>query len=391
MARVIVYTGKGGVGKTSVAAATAVLCADRGLRTLVISTDIAHSLADALDKPLGPEPSRISPRLWGQESDVHHNIKRYWGTIQSYMASVFRWRGLEDVLADEMTILPGMDELASLLRIVDEHEAGSYDVIVLDAAPTGETARLLSLPEAARWWMDKMLPIQRRATQIAGPVLRRVIGMPIPDDAVFRAGEDLFRRLDRMHALLTDPERSSIRVVLNLERVVIREAQRSFTYFHLFGYPTDLVVCNRVLPDETGDHFKQWRTAQARYRSTVETAFAPVPIKSAPYFAEEVIGVERLRRLGRAIFGRADPAAFFFRGRPYRVVRQNGIFALTVELPFTSDDQVDLVRNDDELILRVGPWQRNLILPRALVNAPTRGATMDDGVLRVEFAAPPSH
>jgi len=387
-ARIIVYTGKGGVGKTSVAAATALLCAERGQRTLVISTDIAHSLADSFDLPLGGEPTPIAPNLWGQESDVYYNVRRYWGRVQSYVQSVFRWRGLDDVLAEEMTVLPGMDELSSLLWIAEHHDSGKYDVIIVDAAPTGETVRLLSLPEAGRWWLERIFPIQRRAMQIAGPVLRRMMGIPVPDDSVFAAGEELFHRLDHMQRLLADETKSSVRLVLNLEKMVIKEAQRSFTYFHLFGYPTDLVVCNRVLPDGSGAYFQAWHDAQQRYLPLVEESFAPVPVRNVPFFDQEVLGVEMLGRLGRALFGETDPADFFYRGRPYRVRRENGGYVLTLDLPFTSKEEVSLLRNGDELVLQVGSWRRNLVLPRVLVEAAAQGAKFEGNTLRIDFAAP---
>lgn len=386
--RIIVYTGKGGVGKTSIAAATALLCAERGLRTIVLSTDIAHSLADSFDRPLGPEPTLIAPNLWGQESDVFHNVRKYWGTIQSYVTSVFQWRGLDAVLAEEMTILPGMDELSSLLWIAEHHDSGRYDAIIVDAAPTGETVRLLSLPEAGRWWLERIFPIQRKAMQLAGPMLRRVMGVPIPDDSVFAAGEELFFRLEKLQTLLSDPQKSSVRLVLNLEKMVIKEAQRSFTYFHLFGYPTDLVVCNRVLPDGAGPYFAAWRDAQQGYLPLVEESFAPVPVRKVPFFDHEVVGLDALHEVGVSLFGEADPTQFFYRGRPYSVRREGGGFRLALELPFTSKDEVRLSRHADELVIQVGSWRRNLILPRALVTATTRGATFEGNTLHIDFAAP---
>jgi len=388
MARIIVYTGKGGVGKTSVAAATALLCAERGYRTVVVSTDIAHSLADSFDVELGAEPVHIGENLWAQESEVFHNIRKYWGTIQTYITSVFQWRGLDEVRAEEMTVLPGMDELASLLWIAEHHDAGRYDVIVVDAAPTGETLRLLSLPEAGKWWLEKIFPIERRIAQLAGPAVRRVIGMPMPDDSVFAAGEELFHKLEHMHELLSDPALSSIRIVLNLEKMVIKEAQRSFTYFHLYGYPTDLVVANRVLPPDPGPYFEAWAAAQQKYWPLVEEAFSPVPLRAAPFFDREVTGLEMLRRLGHAIFASEDPTTVFFRGRPYHVRRENGAFVLSLELPFTSKEDVALTRHADELVLQVGSWRRNLILPRVLVDAPTTGARFEGQRLDISFAAP---
>ena len=389
MSRIIVYTGKGGVGKTSVAAATGLLAAERGYRTIVLSTDAAHSLADSFDVPLGPEPTLIGPNLWGQESEVSHNIEKYWGTIQAYVSSVFQWRGLNEVMAEEMSVLPGMDELASLLWIAEHHDKGAYDVIVVDAAPTGETLRLLSLPEVGKWWIEKIYPIQRRIAQVTGPIVGRVIGMPMPGDAVYKAGEQLFGRLEHMHELLADPELTSIRLVLNLEKMVIKEAQRAFTYFNLYGYPTDLVICNRIVPDNAGPYFEAWRQAQARYWPEVQADFDPIPIRRAPFFEHEVVGMPMLRELGAAVFEGEDPTAFYYRGHPYGVRREDGAFVLSLELPFTSKEEVRLHRNGDELVVQVGWWRRNLILPRALVDLPTSGAGFDDHVLKVRFAAEP--
>jgi arsenite/tail-anchored protein-transporting ATPase len=386
--RILVYTGKGGVGKTSVAAATAIACADRGYRTIVMSTDIAHSLGDAFDRELGPTPLEISPNLWAQESDVFFNVARYWGRIQEYAASVLRWRGLDEVMAEEMTVLPGMDEVGSLLWIADHHDSGQYDVVVVDAAPTGETLRLLSLPEAAKWWMEKVEPIGRKISKLTGPIIKRFVGMPMPGDDVFNAGEELFARLEYMHSLLTDHAKTSVRVVLTLEQVVIAEAQRSFTYFHLYGYPTDLVVANRVLPDEVGDYFRGWYEAQQRYGPRVEKTFHPIPVKKAPFFDREMVGVDLLRQLAKELYDGEDPTQFFYRGRPYEVVRDNGGFQLSVALPFTEKQQINLSRHADELVIDLGTWRRTLVLPRILVDVPTEGARFEDGTLKVRFGTP---
>jgi arsenite-transporting ATPase len=389
VARILLYTGKGGVGKTSVAAATALTCADRGLRTIILSTDIAHSLGDAFSCDLGPEPTEIAPNLWGQESEVFHNVAKYWGRIQAYATSVLRWRGLDDVMAEEMTVLPGMDEVGSLLWIAEHHDSGDYDVIVVDAAPTGETLRLLSLPEAARWWMEKIEPIGRRISKLTGPIIQRVVGMPMPGSDVFDAGEELFRKLEHMHSLLVDPAKTSVRVVLTLEQVVIKEAQRSFTYFHLYGYPTDLVVANRILPDQSWTYFRGWYEAQQRYGPMVEQTFAPIPVRYAPFFDREVVGLPTLRELGKALYQDTDPTSHYYRGRPYSVVRDDGEFVLSVELPFAAKEEIALSRHADEIVIDVGGLRRNFVLPRALIDAPTRGARFDDHVLKIRFAAPP--
>jgi arsenite-transporting ATPase len=388
MTRILLYTGKGGVGKTCVAAATAVLCARRGIRTLVVSTDIAHSLADALDVPVGPTPTQIADNLWAHEPDVFFNISKYWRTIQSYFSSLFSWGGLDEVMAEEMTVLPGMDELGNLLWIADHVDKGSYDLIVVDAAPTGVTLRLLSLPEASRWWIERIAPIGRRVQRLGGPVLRRIVGVPLPSDDVYESAERLLDRLRYVHMLLSNPDSASVRLVLNLERVSIQEAQRSFTYFHLYGYPSDLIIANRVLPPGAGPYFDAWREAQARYLPMVVEQFSPVPVRTVPYFDHEMVGVARLAELGKALFGDTDPAEFLYRGRPYSVIREGTGYVLSVELPFTSKEEISLSRKSDELVLQVGGWRRNLVLPRLLLDAPTQGAKMEDRILRVRFGAP---
>jgi arsenite/tail-anchored protein-transporting ATPase len=383
--RILLYTGKGGVGKTSVAAATALACADRGLRTIVLSTDIAHSLGDAMGRQLGPEPVEVAPNLWGQESDVFFNVERYWGRIQEYFASVLRWRGLDEVLAEEMTVLPGMDEVGSLLWIADHHDSGDYDVVVVDAAPTGETLRLLSLPEAVKWWMEKVEPISRKITKLTGPLIQRVVGMPMPGDHVFNAGEELFAKLEHMHDLLADPARTSVRVVLTLEQVVVKEAQRSFTYFHLYNYPTDLVVVNRILPDEVGEYFQARYDLQKTMEPMVEQMFAPIPLLRAPFFDSEVVGLEMLRELAASLYGELDPTQFFYRGRPYTVKREDGAFMLSVVLPGADRKDISLSRHADELVIDVGSFRRNLVLPRVLVDADTDGARFEDQTLKIRF------
>lgn len=389
MVRILLYTGKGGVGKTSIAASTAILCAARGYRTIVLSTDIAHSLGDAFDTPLGAEPTEIVPNLWGQEPDVYYNIGRYWRTIQTYVAQLFSWHGLDEVLAEEMSVLPGMDELGNLLWIADHVDQARFDVIVVDAAPTGETLRLLSLPEASRWWVERIAPIGRRVTRMGGPVIQRMLGIPMPRQEVFQAAERLILRLDRLHKLLADPDQSTVRVVLSLDKLSIQEAQRSFTYFHLFGYPSDLIIANRVLPEEVGDgYLGGLRQIQQGYLPMLEQEFGPVPVRTVPWFDREMVGIDRLREVGQALFGDDDPTDILYRGRPYEVLNENGGYVVKLELPFASRDEVRLSRTGDELIVHVGAWRRSLVLPRVLLNAQTKGAKMDGNTLTIRFDPP---
>jgi arsenite/tail-anchored protein-transporting ATPase len=385
--RIILYTGKGGVGKTTVAAATAARCAALGHRTIVLSTDLAHSLADSFDRPLAPEPVEIAPNLWAQETDIYHNIRTYWGRVQEWINMLLAWRQIDELVADELSVLPGMDELANLLWINRHGESGQFDVVIVDCAPTGETLRLLSLPDVARWWMEKIFPLHRRAAQVVRPLGRALFDFPVPPDDVYDAVKDLFGQLDDLHGMLTDQALTSVRLVLNPEKMVVKEAQRTYTYLNLFGYATDLVVCNRVLPPEVTDrYFDAWKETQARHRQAVEEGFAPLPILDAPLFGHEIVGLDRLREMATALYGDRDPSELFFHGKGHYIEKQAGEYVLSLQLPFASKEQVSLLQADDELIVHVGGQKRNVILPRALVGLQPQGARFEDGALRIRFS-----
>ena len=389
--RVILYTGKGGVGKTSVAAATALRSAHLGYRTLVMSTDAAHSLGDSFDMPLGGEPAPIVDNLWGQELDVFREIDRHWGILQDWLKVLMAWRGLDEVVAEEMAVLPGMEELAGLLHLVNHCDRGEYDVIVLDCAPTGETLRLLSFPDVARWWMHRIFPIERVAARIARPVLRRVTDLPLPNDEVFSAVKQLFAKLEEMRGILTDPATSSVRLVLNPEKMVIKETQRTFTYLNLYGYATDLVVCNRVIPEAVSDsYFQAWKETQERYYQQVEEAFAPLPILKAPLMEQEVMGLAMLERFGEAVYGALDPTAVLHQGQIHQIRQEDSQYVLTLTVPFITKEEISLSQVGDELVVQVGNFKRNIILPRALVGMESRGAKLEDDRLSIHFARPES-
>lgn len=385
--RILLYTGKGGVGKTTVAAATAVRLAELGYRTVVMSTDLAHSLADSFERRLEPEPIQIGPNLWAQETDIYYNLKTYWGQIQEWLHALLAWRGVDEIIADEVSVLPGMEELANLLWINRHRERGAFDVIVVDCAPTGETLRLLSFPEIGRWWIEKILPIHRAAAQIVRPFVRATSGLPMPEDEVYDAVQDLFRQLDRLHKMLTDPELTSVRLVLNPEKMVLKETQRTYTYFNLFGYPSDLVVCNRVLPASVTDaYFAAWKESQSRHRAEIEERFAPMPVLEVPLFTDEVVGMDRLREVARALYAEADPSQIFWRGKQQHVEKVDGAYVLALPLPFTEKQDVSLTKLGDELVIQVGPFKRNLILPRVLVGLEPTGARFEGDELRIRFA-----
>jgi arsenite-transporting ATPase len=389
--RVILYTGKGGVGKTSVAAATALRAAHLGYRSLVMSTDAAHSLGDSFDMPLGGEPAPIVDNLWGQELDVFREIDRHWGTLQDWLKVLMAWRGLDEVVAEEMAVLPGMEELAGLLHLINYYDQGEYDVIVVDCAPTGETLRLLSFPDVARWWMHRIFPIERVAARIARPVLRRVTDLPLPDDEVFSAVKELFAKLEDMRGILTDPATSSVRLVLNPEKMVIKEAQRTFTYLNLYGYATDLVVCNRVIPEAVSDsYFQAWKETQERYYQQVEEAFAPLPILKAPLMEQEVMGLAMLERFGEAVYGALDPTAVLHQGQIHQIRQEDSQYVLELTVPFVTKEEIRLSQVGDELVVQVGNFKRNIILPRALVGMQSRGAKLEDDRLSIRFARPES-
>ncbi len=380
--RILFYTGKGGVGKTSVAAATALRASELGYRTVVLSTDLAHSLGDSLDLPLGPEPTLVGPNLWAQETDIYHNLQTHWGTVQQWLNALMAWGsgGAGDLVADELTILPGMDELANLLWINRHCESGSYDVVVVDAAPTGETLRLLSFPDHMRWWMERLFPLQRRVSGVVRPVLGAFTDLPIPSDRVFASVEDLFRKLRQLHDMLVDPALTSVRLVLNPEKMVVAEAERTHTYFHLFGYPTDLVVANRVLPPEVTDpYFAAWKDTQATYLRHIAEGFDPIPIKAVPLFQDQVVGLEPLRRMAATLYGDEDPTRIYFRGKTHTIERRpGGGYVMQIPLPFATRGDVQLRQTGDELFVRVGTHRRHVVLPRALAGLQARGAQLDE-------------
>lgn len=387
MARILLFTGKGGVGKTTIAAATALRCAEQGLRTIVVSTDAAHSLADSLDYPLGPEPTEVAPNLWGQEIDLLYQMEKYWGTVQEYLAALLSWRGMDDLIAEEVSVLPGMEELASLLQIVKLHDDGVYDVIIIDAAPTGETLKLLSFPDMARWYLEKIFPVEKKAVQLSRPLLRSLTDLPIPEDDLFDVIEGLIRDLDRMHRLLSDPEKSTVRLVLNPEKMVIREAQRTYTYLSLYGYPVDAVISNRIIPPTVHDaYFDNWKAIQEKYSRAVEEAFAPLPILPVRLMDSEVVGLERLRQLGQLVYGDRDPTAVFYRGVRHVVRKESDRYILILKLPFVSKEALKLTRSGDELVVHIANQKRNIVLPRVVAGLDVESAKAEDGEVRVVFA-----
>ncbi len=385
--RIIVYTGKGGVGKTSVAAATALRCADLGYRALVISTDTAHSLGDSLQKELGPEPIAVAPNLDAQEIDVHYSIDKYWGAFQKFMISLLTRRGARDVIAEEVTILPGLEEGASLLWLSEYASNGQYDVVVIDAAPTAETLRLLTLPEVARWWVERFVPLGKTAARFLSPVARP-FGVEAPDVESIDAVEKLFDTLDQVRAMLGDASRSSMRLVVNAERMVIKEAQRTYTYLNLYGYPVDAVICNRLIPDSVTDpYFQAWKDAQREHLSLIHECFDPLPLLTSPLFQQEVGGLDLLRLMAAELFGDQDPTDILFKGEMQTLIPEaDGGYTMRLPLPLVEKGKIDLYRAADELTLSVGTYSRNIVLPRLLWHLEVVSARLDDGILTLRFS-----
>ena len=389
--RIILYTGKGGVGKTTLSALTGLLCSEWGYKTLVLSTDPAHSLGDSLDMPLSPEPVEVAPGFFAQEIDIYYSIQKYWGELKNYIRELFRWRGIDDTMAEELSVLPGMDEVAGFLWVNHHYQSGIYDVIVIDSAPTGETLRLLSLPEVARWWVERLLPIHRKVVGTLRPAIRLVSDIPLPREETYDAVEVLLTRLDEIHQLLSNPEITSIRLVVNPEKMVIKESQRAYTYFCLYGYPVDAVIVNRKIESNGFITLsEQVRRQVEEYLSWIHFSFSPLPIFTAPLMEGEVVGLNALKSLGKLIFGSQNPAQVFYSGHPMRVEKSRKGYTMVLYLPFVEKSAISLLQRGDEVVLQSGSFRRNLFLPRILQGLTIEGAELKDSHLHIHFVPPSS-
>jgi arsenite-transporting ATPase len=387
--RIVLVTGKGGVGKTTVAAATALAAADGGSRTLVTSTDPAHSLADALAVPLGSEPSPIVANLDGQQIDTQRQLDRYWGSIRRQLMDLLDWGGAGGIEAEEFLVFPGMDELFALLEVNRHARSGAYDVIVVDCAPTAETLRLLSLPEVLSWYFERVLPTERRLMRAARPILTRITDLPIPQDEVFTSAQSVFESIEGVKELMSDPEVTSARLVVNPEKMVIDEARRTYSYLSLFGYGVDGVVVNRVLPQEVADpYFERWRTIQKGHLDTIDDAFAEVPRLRLRLFDDEMVGIDRLRYMYAELYGDRDPILDFTATHPFRIVDSEGGITMEMDIPFVDKSDLDVYRTGHELYIRVGPHRRSFILPDALHRREVTRARLEGGTLTVSFSDP---
>ncbi len=379
--RIILYLGKGGVGKTTIAAATAVRSAALGKRTLVVSTDLAHSLADCLNTSLTSTPRELSRNLWAQEVNVLDEMRRNWGKMQDSMSKILRTRGIDSVMAEELALIPGMDEIVSLVNIYRNAHEGNYEVVVIDAAPTGETVRLLSMPDTFQWYAGRLLKMQNGLT-------RTLMKAMLPTAEILDALQQLSDRVKVLREALGDPEISSYRPVVNPERMVIKEALRAETYLALFGYPIDAVVCNRVIPPGNyQDAFMQeiYRN-QEKLRQQIHQTFAPLPIFEAPYYAHEILGVAPLGRLADVIFGDTDPTQVFYRGSIQEVIPQGDSYILRLPLPHVEMDKVVMTKKGDEMIIEIGNFKRDITLPAVLINREATVAKFVNKALEIHFS-----
>jgi arsenite/tail-anchored protein-transporting ATPase len=385
--RILLFTGKGGVGKTTVAAATALRAAAAGHRTLVMSTDPAHSLADSFDIPLTSRAQPVADNLWAEQIDAQDRLEQNWRDIQEFVISFLNWAGVDAIEAEELSVIPGLDEIFSLTDVKAHADSGRFDVLVVDCAPTAETLRLLSLPDAMNWYIERIFPVERRLVKTIRPLLSRITTMPIADDRIFAAVERLHRNLDAVRQLLTNDRVASVRLVMNPERMVIAEARRTYTYLSLFGYRVDAVVVNRIIPDEVEDpYFGKWKDIQAEHLQTIRESFQPVPILTARLFDREMVGLSLLADMGEEVYGDLNATDILHQDEPMLVRKRGASYILSLRIPFVEKSDLEVYRKADELHLRVGTYKRNLILPQTLQRLEVREASFLEDRLEIRFA-----
>ena len=389
--RVILMTGKGGVGKTSVAAATGLRCAECGHKTLVLSTDPAHSLADSFDMELGHEPKQVRPNLWGAELDALMELEGNWGAVKRYITQVLQARGLDGVQAEELAILPGMDEIFGLVRMKRHYDESDFDVLIIDAAPTGTALRLLSLPEVGGWYMRRFYKpfqgVSAALRPLVEPLFKPIAGFSLPDNEVMDAPFEFYEQIEALEKVLTDNTQTSVRLVMNPEKMVIKESLRAHAYLSLYNVATDMVVANRVIPDVVNDpFFERWKANQEVYKKEIYDNFHPLPIKEAPLFSEEMCGLAALDRLKDILYGDEDPSQVYYKENTIKIVQEDGHYSLDLYLPGIPKEQIQLNKTGDELNVRIGNHRRNLVLPQALAALNPTGAKMEEDYLKIKFS-----
>ena len=384
--RIILFTGKGGVGKTTVASATALRIAATGHKTLLMSTDPAHSVADALGTDLSSEPVEVASNLWAEQLDPQQRLEENWREIQQHAVAVLQWAGIQEIEAEELSVIPGLDELFALADVKRHHDEGPYDCVVVDCAPTGETLRLLSLPDIIQWYMDRVFPVERRVMGALRPVAKRMTSLPLPDDNVYQAVRRFYDRLEGVRKVLTEGGTTSVRLVVNPERMVIAEAKRTYTYLNLFGYRVDAIVANRLLPQAVSDpYFDRWKELQREHLATIEDSVSPLPILRARLRDQELIGPELLTELGGEIYGEQDAAGILHEGDPMAITKRGSTYVLTLQLPFAGKEELELSTKGDELFVKVGPYRRTIMLPKVLGLREITKAQLENERLEVVF------
>ncbi len=390
--RIIIFSGKGGVGKTTVSAATGLQCAREGLKTVVISIDVAHSLSDSfeLETDLHDHnrglPRQVQENLWIQEVDIQEELDRHWGEVSKYLAALFGSSGMTGVLAGELAIIPGMEDVISLLYINQYYQQKTYDVIVVDCAPTGESLRFISMPSTLEWYIDKVFKLERSLMRVARPVAKRITDIPVPEDEYFAAIKRLFDNLSGVDKVLLNRDVTSVRLVTNPERMVIRETQRAFMYFCLYGLIVDAVIVNKLFPHalENG-YFKDWLATQGKSMDQIHEIFDPIPVLPVNILQDEVVGMDRLLEMGRMIYQDKDPAAVLHNDTTFEVTEQDGGYILKLRLPFVTKQYVDLFKEEGDLVIRIGSFKRHVFLPRVLSNLEPAGASLESNTLSIRF------
>ncbi len=389
--RVILFSGKGGVGKTTISAATAYRLSTLGYKTIVVSLDPAHSLGDAFDVPEEEKtkakglPIRISEKLYIQEIDIQEEVDRYWGDVYRFLELLFNTTGLDQVVSEELAILPGMEEVTSLLYVNKYYRDGEFDALVLDLPPTGESLRFVSMPTVLKWYMRKIFNVERTILKVARPVARRLTDVPIPDDEYFKALENFYEKLKGVDELLVDPDITSVRIVANPEKMVLKESQRAFMYFNLFGVNVDAVVVNKVLPPfvEDCEHFSKWVLTQKKHLEDMQALFYPVPVFNVPLMEDEVVGEERLKILSDLIYGDTDPMRVFHKEKPYEFIEQNGDYMVKLKAPFLTKDGLSVLKSEGEIVIRWKNFKSHILLPRKLKDYEPASARIEEGYLKI--------
>lgn len=390
--RIIFFAGKGGVGKTTLAAATGLSAAQAGNRTIIISLDIAHSLSDIFDLPKDlldlnkGKPLKVYDNLWIQELDIQEEIERNWGEIHKYLSTLFNTTGLDEIVAEELAVLPGMEEVSLLLYINSYARKNRYDAILLDCAPTGESLRFISVPTTLEWYIKKIFRVEKTLAKIARPFAKRLYDVPLPGNEYFDAIERLFNRLQGVEQLLTDPEVTTVRLVTNPEKIVLKETQRAFLYFSLFGMHIDSVIMNRIFPEGLSEgFFSKWKENQKRYRLQAESYFDPVPVLPLSLFNTEVVGTRSLLKLAKKVYGKRNALDRFYTGTPFQFTKEDGDYILSLKMPFASKERVQLNKTGDELIIRLAGFKKHVLLPRQVAASDSVTARLDGEYLRIHF------